>query len=116
MSDLRHAVMDDEGMTLPAEVLTLARDFRPGEAIPAHRHSRDQLAYASHGVMTIQTRAGTWVTPAHRAVWIPAGAEHLIVMSGHVSMRTLYLQPGLAELPSTCCVVGRARCWSISCW
>ena len=105
MSDLRHAVMDDEGMTLPAEVLTLARDFRPGEAIPAHRHSRDQLAYASHGVMTIQTRAGTWVTPAHRAVWIPAGAEHLIVMSGHVSMRTLYLQPGLAELPSTCCVV-----------
>ena len=106
MLDLRHAVTDDEGMAGPAEVLTLARDFRPGDAIPPHRHSRDQLAYASHGVMTIQTRAGTWVTPAHRAVWIPAGAEHLIVMSGHVAMRTLYLRPGLAGLPSTCCVVG----------
>jgi AraC-like DNA-binding protein len=106
MLDLRHAVTDDEGMAQAAEVLTFARDFRPGDAIPPHRHSRDQLAYASHGVMTVQTRTGTWVTPAHRAVWIPAGAEHLIVMSGQVAMRTLYLQPGLAALPSTCCVVG----------
>ncbi|WP_066826299.1 AraC family transcriptional regulator [Sphingomonas mali] len=106
MSDLRHAATDDDGMAQPAEVLTFARDFRPGETIPPHRHSRDQLAYASHGAMTIQTRVGTWVTPAHRAVWIPAGAEHLIVMSGHVAMRSLYVRPGLAALPSECCVVG----------
>jgi len=106
MPDLRHAVPDDGGMDQPAEIVTLARDYRPGDAIPPHRHSRDQLAYALHGVMTIQTRAGTWVAPAHRAVWIPAGADHLIVMSGHVAMRTLYFRPGVAELPSSCCVVG----------
>jgi len=106
MLDLRHAATDDDGMAQPAEVLTFARDFQPGETIPPHRHSRDQLAYASHGAMTIQTRVGTWVTPAHRAVWIPAGAEHLIVMSGHVAMRSLYVRPGLATLPSECCVVG----------
>jgi len=106
MSDLRHAVADDDGMAQPAEILTLARDYRPGDAIPPHRHSRDQLAYASHGVMTVHTHAGTWVAPAHRAVWIPAGADHLIVMSGHVAMRTLYFRPGLAKLPSRCCVLG----------
>ena len=106
MSDLRHAVTDDDGMAQPAEVLTLARDYQPGETIPAHRHSRDQLAYASHGVMTIQTRSGTWVTPPHCALWIPAGAEHLVIMSGHVAMRTLYFRAGLTGLPATCCVVG----------
>lgn len=106
MLDLRHAVTDDDGMAQPAEVLTLARDYQPGETIPPHRHSRDQLAYASHGVMTIQTQAGTWVTPPDCAIWIPAGAEHLIIMSGHVSMRTLYFRPDLTGLPSTCCVVG----------
>lgn len=106
MSDLRHAVTDDEGMVDPAEILTLARDYRTGDAIPPHRHSRDQLAYASRGVMTVQTSVGTWVTPAHRAVWIPAGAEHLITMFGNVAMRTLYLRPGLTAMPSACCVVG----------
>jgi len=106
MSDLRHAVADDVGMAQPAEILTFARDYGPGDAIPPHHHSRDQLAYASHGVMTVQTRAGTWVAPAHRAVWIPAGADHLIVMSGHVAMRALYFTPGMAELPSHCCVFG----------
>jgi len=108
MSDLRHAVTDDDGMAQPAEVLTLARDYAPGHAIPPHRHSRDQLVYASHGVMTVQTRSGTWVTPADRAIWIPAGADHLIVMSGHVALRSLYFQPGLTQLPSSCCVVDAA--------
>jgi len=106
MWDLRQAIADDAGMAHPAEILTLARDFQPGDAVPPHHHCRDQLAYASHGVMTVQTNAGTWVTPAHRAVWIPAGAEHLIIMSGQVAMRSLYLRPGLAAMPSTCCVIG----------
>lgn len=105
MSDLRHAVTDDDGMAQPAEILTLARDYRHGHAIPPHHHPRDQLAYASHGVMTIQTHAGTWVAPAHRAVWIPAGADHLIVMSGHVAMRTLYFTPGMVDLPSHSCLL-----------
>ena len=75
MSDLRHAVTDDDGMGQPAEVLTLARDYAPGHAIPAHRHSRDQLVYASHGVMTVQTRAGIWVTPADRATFLWGGCS-----------------------------------------
>jgi AraC-like DNA-binding protein len=56
--------------------------------------------------MTVQTDDGTWVVPSHRAVWIPAGIEHSIAMSGHVSMRTLYVVPDLAEqMPDNCCVI-----------
>ncbi len=56
--------------------------------------------------MSVATRAGIWVVPTLRAVWIPAGVPHTIAMSGRVAMRTLYLKPRLARaLPRDCCVV-----------
>ena len=56
--------------------------------------------------MTVQTEDGTWVVPARRAVWIPAKIPHRIVMSGPVSMRTIYLRARMVRrLPRTCCVV-----------
>jgi len=71
-----------------------------------HFHDRDQLVYASRGVMTVRTGDGTWVVPTHRAVWIPATVPHTITMSGAVAVRTLYLKPQVARtLPRGCCVV-----------
>ncbi len=56
--------------------------------------------------MTVRAKAGEWVVPTNRAVLIPAGVRHQIIMCGAVAMRTLYLEPGLAKgLPRTCCVV-----------
>ncbi len=60
----------------------------------------DHLVYASAGVMSVSTAAGTWVIPPHRALWAPAGANHRIVMHGRVSVRTLYLRQRLAVLPA----------------
>src|SRR5208283_1554516 len=60
----------------------------------------------SSGVMTVYTRQGIWVVPPLRAVWIPAGTPHSVVMSGAVSMRTLYLAPKLVRgLPARCFVM-----------
>lgn len=81
------------------------RDYAPGHVIAPHVHRRDQLVYASRGVMTVRAKAGAWVVPTNRAVWIPAGVRHGITMCGAVAMRTLYLDAGLASgLPRTCCV------------
>jgi len=89
-----------------SHIATLTHDYPAGHVIPSHFHDRDQLVYASHGVMTVRTGAGTWVVPTHRAVWIPAAIPHTITMSGTVAMRTLYLKPRLASaLPRDCCVV-----------
>lgn len=56
--------------------------------------------------MTVRTAGGTWVVPPQRAVWIPACVPHGIATSGAVSMRTLYLQPGLVRrFPGGCRVV-----------
>lgn len=87
-------------------IKTLAHDYAAGHVIPLHFHDLDQLVYASRGVMTVRTGAGTWVVPTRRAVWIPASVEHTLTMSGFVEMRTLYLRPRLArDLPRNCCVV-----------
>lgn len=91
---------------LPSLVTTLTYDFIHGHSIPEHFHPEDQLVYACRGVMTVKTREGAWVVPAQRAVWIPARIPHSIVMSGAVSMRTIYFRARLVKrLPRTCCVV-----------
>lgn len=91
---------------MDAVIRTLAATYSPGHVIPPHSHDWDQLLYASAGVMTIHTSRGSWVVPPHRAACIPAGIEHSVEMSGAVSMRTLYLLPGLSKaLPQDCCTV-----------
>jgi AraC-like DNA-binding protein len=89
-----------------SQITTLRRDYPAGHIVALHFHDRDQLVYASRGVMTVRTSQGTWVVPTHRAVWIPAAVPHTITMSGAVAMRTLYLQLRRARtLPRACCVV-----------
>ena len=89
-----------------SHITTLTYDYPAAYVVPLHFHDRDQVVYASRGVMTIRTGAATWVVPTHRAVWIPAAVPHTITMSGVVAMRTLYLKPKLARvLPRSCCVI-----------
>jgi AraC-like DNA-binding protein len=106
MSQKRQSGLFDRLGDRKSAILTLTRDYPTGHVIPLHFHDRDQLVYASRGVMTVRTRNGTWIVPPQRAVWIPAKVAHTIAMSGSVAMRTLYLKPRLAkELPRDCCVV-----------
>jgi AraC-like DNA-binding protein len=106
MSRLRRAATFDRLADSSAWIVTLAKSYPGRHVIPLHFHDRDQLVYASQGVMTVRTGIGTWTVPPHRAVWIPKSVAHTISMSGDVAMRTLYLKPRLAiSLPRNCCVV-----------
>ena len=89
--------------TVVAHVASVAHDFRHGQSLAEHAHPEDQLLFASNGVMTVHTTNGLFVVPPLRAVWIPAGIAHSIVMSGAVSLRTLYFLPRLVRhLPASC--------------
>ncbi len=91
---------------VPRPAAGLAWDYPSGFRIEAHAHRKAQLVYASSGVMTVRTEHGTWVVPPQRAVWVPGGVEHEILMSGRVEMRTIYLLDGAAPgLPEHCSVV-----------
>src|SRR5215468_5767395 len=106
MSQKRQTAIFDRVPGAAYEIVTLTQDYPRGRVVPLHFHDRDQLVYASRGVMTIRTKVGTWVVPTHRAVWISARVPHAITMSGAVAMRTLYFKPGMARaLPPGCCVV-----------
>ena len=106
MSQKRQSAFFDRSKDLRSQITSLTRDYPAGHVITLHFHDRDQLVYASRGVMTIRTADGVWVVPTRRAVWIPALVPHTISMSGTVAMRTLYLKPRLAKnLPRSCCVV-----------
>ena len=93
-------------LNVPRPIVAMAKEFPSGHLIPFHQHKRSQLLYASSGVMTVTTHIGNWVVPPLRAVWIPVLTKHQINISGHLSMRTLYIDPAFFPGPSDeCCVI-----------
>lgn len=58
------------------ETATLAMDLPSRSIVTHHRHTDHQLVYASAGVIAVTTPAGSWIAPANRAIWIPAGESH----------------------------------------
>jgi AraC-like DNA-binding protein/mannose-6-phosphate isomerase-like protein (cupin superfamily) len=76
-------------------IATLAYEYPSHFQVPDHAHGSDQLIYAISGLMQVSSGQSAWLIPPHFALWIPARTRHRISMLGPVSMRTLYLRPGL---------------------
>ncbi|HWD79352.1 MAG TPA: helix-turn-helix transcriptional regulator [Kribbella sp.] len=71
------------------------RPIQAGGGIEPHWHDRHQIVYAGRGVLSVTTDAGTWVSPATRALWIPAGTHHQHRAYGETTLHTI----GLTENP-----------------
>ncbi|WP_432885027.1 AraC family transcriptional regulator [Kribbella sp. CA-245084] len=71
------------------------RPIEAGGGIEAHWHDRHQIVYAGRGVLSVTTDAGSWVAPATRAIWIPAGTLHQHRAYGETTLHTV----GLRENP-----------------
>lgn len=94
-------------MPVSRPVVAMAKEYPAGHLVSFHRHEHSQLLYASSGVMTVTTDIGIWVVPPLRAIWVPAQIRHQIKASGHLSMRTLYIEQNFfPNAPEVCCVVG----------
>jgi len=106
MSRKRQTLTSPKSLDGSVRVRTYGVTFTQGYVSRAHHHDWDQFTYATQGVMTVKTAQGTWVIPPHRAVWIPAGIEHVESMSGPVAARSLFFLPGMARfLPRECTAV-----------
>jgi mannose-6-phosphate isomerase-like protein (cupin superfamily) len=98
MSLMRQAkILRDFDPKRGVSVATLAYEYGAGHQVPEHAHGADQLIYAIRGVMEVFSGANMWLIPPGFALWISAQTRHRIHMPGAVSMRTLYLRPGLAR-------------------
>jgi AraC-like DNA-binding protein len=84
----------------------MPKDFATGFEILPHHHERAQLIYATAGTMRVSTDDGVWVVPPQRALWMPAGVTHSIVMLGDTTMRTLYVRnDAVGAMPTECRVL-----------
>ncbi|WP_327673924.1 AraC family transcriptional regulator [Kitasatospora sp. NBC_00458] len=70
---------------------TTTRPLPAGSEVAAHRHEVHQIVYAGRGVLAVTTDAGTWVAPATRALWIPAGTVHRHRAYGRTVLHTIGL-------------------------
>ena len=71
----------------------LAVTYGDRSRLDRHSHPWAQLVYAASGVMVVSTPDASWIVPPTRAIWVPGGTPHEILMRGRVAMRTLYLAP-----------------------
>jgi AraC-like DNA-binding protein len=78
-------------------VRSAAATYPEGYRLHRHDHPWGQLAFCNTGVMRVVSDAAAWLSPPTRAIWLPAGVAHEIVMKGEVATRFLYVCPELAE-------------------
>src|SRR5689334_9945136 len=91
---------------VPRAVAAMPKDFASGFEVLPHSHERAQLIYATAGTMRVSTDDGMWVVPPQRALWMPAGVRHSILMLSDLTMRTLYLrEDAAAVMPEACRVL-----------
>ncbi|MET9559303.1 MULTISPECIES: AraC family transcriptional regulator [Streptomyces] len=76
MSEIRHAPVAP----------TRTQSMASGAAIDAHRHDDHQIVYAGRGVLAVTTGTGTWIAPATRAIWVPAGTVHAHQAHGELEL------------------------------
>lgn len=108
MSNFRQA--DDSSIRVRSFGVTfhIAQKVPPQPLVPPAAGMWHQLVCATRGVLTVRTEQCAWVVPPHRAVWIPAGFEYRLEMSGVVAVRMLYMRPrkrGDPSFPRDCSVV-----------
>jgi AraC-like DNA-binding protein len=106
MSNLRQSG-DDRHVQIRTYGVTFRSGHPPNLSIPTRAPAWHKLIYATRGVLTVETDQGAWVVPPHRAVWIRAGVDFHVRLSGVVALRLLYLRPGMrgARLPEAACSV-----------
>jgi AraC-like DNA-binding protein len=89
-----------------AMVRAVSIGFSSGYHWERHGSAWGVLVWASLGVITVTVNAMVWVVPPHQAVWIPAGLNHAVRLTGRGTLRQVYLaEPEAHGLPAAACVM-----------
>lgn len=71
-----------------------------------HSHVRAQVFCVEHGLLHVETEAGSWLLPPWRAGWIPPGTKHKVRISGALRGWSVLLTPALCtSLPQQPAIV-----------
>jgi AraC-like DNA-binding protein len=61
-------------------------------------HVWHQLTFAARGHLEVITDDARHLVPSDRAVWVPAGTRHTVVMRAPISVRSLFVAPGAGKI------------------
>lgn len=72
-----------------------------------HEHIRGQVFCVESGLIHMRTARGSWLSPPHRAGWIPPGMAHNVSVTGAMSGWSVLITPEASrDLPDHPCVIG----------
>lgn len=87
-----------EDLPLTIRPVVGMNDAYPAGFVDAfHSHDRAQLCYAIEGTLSVTTDNSTFVLPANRAFWVPAGVRHQVSCRGAARINVLYVDPTLGD-------------------
>jgi AraC-like DNA-binding protein len=90
----------------PAEPVIVHLRVPPADGvIHRHTHAWGQLVCPHKGSVRVSVPGMMWIVPRYRAVWIPPGIEHEVVMLGEVDFHVMYVEPRALSLPLDACTV-----------
>ncbi len=95
---------DPDLTTRPAIALRVEVAENDCEA-PVHRHRKGQLVLALHGGVVCEVPGSLWMVPPNCAVWVPGGMPHSNRPTPNARIGLLFVEPGAAALPETCCTL-----------
>lgn len=98
-----HTVLAERD-SLARDVVAIATSYPPEYPLDWHQHRRAQLLYGATGTMRVETVGGAWTVPSERAVIIPPGVSHRVMLLG-VRTHSLYLEPSAVPWWPTACAV-----------
>lgn len=92
--------------SLPRPVFCRVESLPAGSCTRLHAHDWAQFSYALSGVLEVRTAQASFMAPPQRAIWVPAGVEHVVTTSTPTEMRSLYLdESALPKASATCRVL-----------
>src|SRR5262245_8372643 len=95
MSTERHDLPGSGGISV------LSFTLPDGHRFASHRHPTHQLAWASHGLVTMRVDPHVYVLPRSRGLWIPADVPHEVLVGGATTMMGIYFDPAACPIDWT---------------
>ena len=86
-----HAHAPPDPLQVRAESIPARHSF------PEHSHEWHQMVYAISGVLTVNTRTGSFVISPEQAAWLPTGLDHQVGSMFGAEFRSLWISNRFAS-------------------
>ncbi|MDH0705412.1 helix-turn-helix transcriptional regulator [Pseudomonas sp. GD03862] len=85
------------GLAPPDPLKVRVQSIPARHSFPEHAHDWHQMVYAISGVLTVTTKAGSFVISPEQAAWLPTGLDHKVGSMFGAEFRSLWIDDRIAS-------------------